>query len=143
MKLNLESLQNTLAWESYRMPHYDIPAMRAHTKAAPLGCTLLVRHNIFRAFPAVLVQRMLNAGLTDNGISSAVPGISFAAMTNCHSSAVTQRMIIFVLPSHYTQTAASKRKSLPPLPKHWHCPQITHVYRKFLQRQACKWSLSP
>lgn len=67
MKLNLESLQNTLAWESYRMPHYDIPAMRAHTKAAPTWLHFGAG-NIFRAFPAVLAQRMLNAGLTDTGI---------------------------------------------------------------------------
>ena len=31
MKLNLESLENKLAWESYRMPQYDIPAMAVRT----------------------------------------------------------------------------------------------------------------
>ena len=31
MKLNLDNLQNTLAWGTYRMPHYDIAAMREKT----------------------------------------------------------------------------------------------------------------
>lgn len=67
MKLNLESLQNTLAWEHYRMPHYDIAAMREKTKAAPTWLHFGAG-NIFRAFPAVLAQRMLTAGLTDTGV---------------------------------------------------------------------------
>ena len=67
MKLNLESLENKLAWESYRMPQYDIPAMAARTKAAPTWLHFGAG-SMFRAFPAVLAQRMLTAGLTDTGI---------------------------------------------------------------------------
>ena len=67
MKLNLESLENKLAWESYRMPQYNIPAMAARTKAAPTWLHFGAG-SMFRAFPAVLAQRMLTAGLTDTGI---------------------------------------------------------------------------
>ena len=67
MKLNLESLENKLAWESYRMPQYDIPAMAARTKAAPTWLHFGAG-SMFRAFPAVLAQRMLTAGLADTGI---------------------------------------------------------------------------
>lgn len=69
MKLSLESLDKKLKfkWQGYRLPTYNIAAMREKTKAAPtwlhIGCG-----NIFRAFPAVLSQRMLTAGLTDTGI---------------------------------------------------------------------------
>lgn len=72
MKLNLDNLQNTLAWESYRMPHYDIAAMRERTKAAPTWLHFGAG-NIFRAFPAVLAQRMLTAGLTDTGLICCEP----------------------------------------------------------------------
>lgn len=67
MKLNLDNLQNTLAWGTYRMPHYDIAAMREKTKAAPTWLHFGAG-NIFRAFPAVLSQRLLTAGLTDTGL---------------------------------------------------------------------------
>lgn len=67
MRLNLDSLQNTLAWENYRMPHYDVAEMAARTKAAPTWLHFGAG-NIFRAFPAVLAQRMLTAGLTDTGV---------------------------------------------------------------------------
>ena len=69
MKLSLESLDKRLKfkWQGYRLPTYDIAAMRAKTKAEPTWLHI-GSGNIFRAFPAVLSQRMLTAGLTDTGI---------------------------------------------------------------------------
>ena len=72
MKLNLESLDNKLAWETYRMPQYDIAKMRERTKAAPTWLHFGAG-NVFRAFPAVLAQRMLTAGLTDTGVICCEP----------------------------------------------------------------------
>lgn len=67
MKLSLESLEKKVNWQGYRLPTYDIAEMRAKTKAAPVWLHIGAG-NIFRAFPAVLAQRMLTAGLTDKGI---------------------------------------------------------------------------
>ena len=67
MKLNLESLSNKLAWKNYRLPTYDIEAVRAQTALQPIWLHFGAG-NIFRAFPAVLAQRLLTAGLTDTGI---------------------------------------------------------------------------
>jgi fructuronate reductase len=67
MKLSLESLDKKVNWIGYRLPSYDIPAMRARTKAEPTWLHFGAG-NIFRAFPAVLVQRLMTAGLMDTGI---------------------------------------------------------------------------
>lgn len=67
MKLSLESLDKKVNWIGYRLPTYDIPAMRARTKAEPKWLHFGAG-NIFRAFPAVLVQRLMTAGLMDSGI---------------------------------------------------------------------------
>ncbi|MCI6925647.1 mannitol dehydrogenase family protein [Butyricicoccus porcorum] len=67
MKLSLENLEKKVNWKGYRLPDYDIADMRAKTKAEPTWLHIGAG-NIFRAFPAVLAQRMLTAGLTDKGI---------------------------------------------------------------------------
>lgn len=67
MKLSLESLEKKVNWLGYRIPTYDIPAMRERTKAAPTWLHIGAG-NIFRAFPAVLAQRLLTVGLTNTGI---------------------------------------------------------------------------
>lgn len=67
MKLSLESLQKKVNWQGYRLPDYDIEAMRQKTKEAPVWVHIGAG-NLFRAFPAVLAQRMLTAGLTDKGV---------------------------------------------------------------------------
>ncbi len=67
MKLSLENLEKKVNWQGYRLPDYDIAEMRAVTKAHPTWLHLGAG-NLFRAFPAVLAQRMLTAGLTDKGI---------------------------------------------------------------------------
>lgn len=67
MKLSLENLEKKVNWKGYRLPDYDIPTMRAKTKEHPTWLHIGAG-NVFRAFPAVLAQRMLTAGLTDTGI---------------------------------------------------------------------------
>lgn len=67
MKLTLESLRNNLSWKGYRLPAYDILAVRENTKDAPTWLHFGAG-NIFRAFPAALAQRMLTAGLSDVGV---------------------------------------------------------------------------
>ena len=67
MKLSLENLEKKVNWQGYRLPDYDIHAMRQNTTDNPPWLHSGAG-NIFRAFPAVLVQRMLTAGLTDKGI---------------------------------------------------------------------------
>ncbi len=67
MKLSLESLEKKVNWQGYRLPAYDIEEMRERTKKAPTWLHIGAG-NVFRAFPAVLAQRMLTAGLTNKGI---------------------------------------------------------------------------
>ncbi len=69
MKLSLQSVQ-ALAAKGYLIPGFDIPAMRENTKKAPRWIHFGAG-NIFRAFPAVLVQKLLEAGETDAGLSVA------------------------------------------------------------------------
>lgn len=67
MKLTLEGIQVKTGWESYRRPAYDVAAMRERTKKHPTWLHFGVG-SLFRAYPAVLVQRLLTAGLMDTGI---------------------------------------------------------------------------
>ena len=67
MKLTKESIKHNVAWKGYRLPQYDIEAVAARTKAAPTWLHFGAG-NLFRAFPAVLAQRLLTAGLSDTGI---------------------------------------------------------------------------
>jgi len=69
MKLSLQSLQ-TLAGKGYIIPQFDIPAMRAKTRQTPRWIHFGAG-NIFRAFPAVLVQRLLDRGAIDTGLAVA------------------------------------------------------------------------
>ncbi|MBN1777241.1 MAG: mannitol dehydrogenase family protein [Clostridiales bacterium] len=66
MKLSLQSLP-ALKEKGYIVPAFDVPAVRQRTKAAPRWIHFGAG-NIFRAFPAVLVQRLLDAGETDTGL---------------------------------------------------------------------------
>jgi fructuronate reductase len=69
MKLNRQALQDRAAWlaKGYRLPQFDIAAVQARTLAAPTWIHVGAG-NIFRAFPAVLQQRLLDNGLSDQGI---------------------------------------------------------------------------
>ena len=65
MKLNLESIQNFPS--SYQLPQYDVAAMVAKTKAAPVWLHMGAG-NIFRILVAGAQQTILDQGLTDTGI---------------------------------------------------------------------------
>lgn len=67
MKLTLESLRNNLSWKGYRLPSYDINAVRQATHDNPTWLHFGAG-SLFRAFPAALAQRLLTAGLSKTGI---------------------------------------------------------------------------
>ena len=72
MRVSLESLKDRAGWEKagVRLPAFDVCAMRKKTDEAPLWVHFGAG-NIFRAFIAVLQQRLLDAGLADRGIIAA------------------------------------------------------------------------
>ena len=69
MKLSLKEIQNPEQWTSkgYQLPRFDIEAVRARTLTNPLWIHFGAG-NIFRVFPAVLQQNLLDGGFTDRGI---------------------------------------------------------------------------
>lgn len=67
MKLTLESLKNNLSWKGYRLPAYDINAVRKNTYENPTWLHFGAG-NLFRAFPSALAHRLLNANLSKTGI---------------------------------------------------------------------------
>jgi len=69
MKLNNESLKNTAFWEKagITLPQFDRKKMIAATKAG-VKWVHFGAGNIFRAFPAALMQRILDEGLETTGI---------------------------------------------------------------------------
>ena len=72
MKLNQTTILDRAAWEEIgvQLPKYDVAAMTAKTKAAPIWVHF-GGGNIFRAFIAALQQRLLDEGLSDRGIIAA------------------------------------------------------------------------
>jgi len=64
-----KELENRAQWEGrgFILPRYDRNAVRQRTKAEPVWLHLGAG-NIFRAFPAVLQQKLLDEGLYDKGI---------------------------------------------------------------------------
>ena len=72
MRVSLESLKDRAGWEKagVRLPVFDVAAMRKKTEEAPLWVHFGAG-NIFRAFIAVLQQRLLDEGLSDRGIIAA------------------------------------------------------------------------
>ena len=68
MQLTLDGmLDKAYAEHGYLMPRFDLQAMRARTAKAPTWLHFGAG-NIFRAFPCVLAQRLLDAGEMDTGI---------------------------------------------------------------------------
>ncbi|MCL2352077.1 MAG: mannitol dehydrogenase family protein [Firmicutes bacterium] len=69
MKLSVNDLQNP-AWRNsgYSMPRFDIAEVRAETAERPVWLHFGAG-SIFRAFPAALMQKLLNDGLAKAGIS--------------------------------------------------------------------------
>ena len=72
MKLNYDLFEDTTAWENagIKLPEYNVMAMLEETETAPQWLHFGAG-NIFRAYIAVLAQRMLNMGLTKSGIIAA------------------------------------------------------------------------
>lgn len=69
MKLGLADLKNRQVWEEkgYQLPKFDIERVRDRTKKEPIWIHFGAG-NIFRAFPAVLQQTLLERGYSDRGI---------------------------------------------------------------------------
>ena len=69
MKLNAKGLLNRKEWEEkgYALPQFDRAAVTAATKENPFWIHF-GPGNIFRAFQANVVQRLLNEGLLDRGL---------------------------------------------------------------------------
>ena len=72
MRESLENLKDRAGWEKagVRLPAFDISAMKQKTEEAPMWVHFGAG-NIFRAFIAVLQQRLLDAGLSDRGVIAA------------------------------------------------------------------------
>ena len=72
MKVQLSELQDRAGWEKagVRLPSFDIGKMRENTREAPVWVHFGAG-NIFRAFIAVLQQRLLDAGEASCGIIAA------------------------------------------------------------------------
>jgi fructuronate reductase len=69
MKLNNESLKNTTFWQKadITLPRFDREEMISATKAAPKWIHF-GPGNIFRAFPAAMMQQLLGEGIETTGI---------------------------------------------------------------------------
>ena len=69
MHLNNKSLQDTAQWvsEGFILPRFNKEAVTGATKAAPVWVHFGAG-NIFRAFPALAMQKLLDNGITDKGI---------------------------------------------------------------------------
>ncbi len=67
MKLSLESIKNADAWKGYHLPDYDPAQIAENTKKHPQWLHF-GPGNIFRVFPAVLCQRLIEKGEMDTGI---------------------------------------------------------------------------
>ena len=109
MKLTKESIKHNVAWKGYRLPQYDIDAVRENTHKAPTWLHFGAG-NLFRAFPAVLAQRLLTAGLSDTGIICC-DGYD-EELIAATAPAIICRWLLPCIP-----TARSTRKWLRPLPK--------------------------
>ena len=68
MKLTLEGLKDqAFVRQGYRMPSFDVAAMRERTHSAPTWVHFGAG-NILRAFPCVLLQKLLDQGMVDTGM---------------------------------------------------------------------------
>ena len=69
MKLNLENLKKASVWKEkgYIIPQFDIQAVSENTKKNPTWIHFGAG-NLFKAFPALVYQQLLNQGTVDTGI---------------------------------------------------------------------------
>ena len=70
MRLDLAGIADRKAWEDkgYRLPAFDIEAVRSATVEKPIWVHFGAG-NIFRAFHAMLAQKLLDSGEMDRGIT--------------------------------------------------------------------------
>jgi len=68
MKLNRTSIQNPAEWQGYSLPGFEVAPMVERTKKEPVWLHMGAG-NIFRVFPAVMHQELLEAKLIDRGIT--------------------------------------------------------------------------
>ena len=67
MKLSLEAIQTGAGWEGYHLPAYDPVLIERNTDEDPRWLHF-GPGNIFRIFPALLCQRLIETGSMDTGI---------------------------------------------------------------------------
>lgn len=67
MKLSLSSIQDKASWKGYHLPTYDPAIIAENTEKSPKWLHF-GPGNIFRIFPAVLCQRLIEDGKMDTGI---------------------------------------------------------------------------
>ncbi|MCC8128158.1 MAG: mannitol dehydrogenase family protein [Clostridiales bacterium] len=67
MKLSLESIKDKEAWKGYHLPEYNPSEIAENTKKNPTWLHF-GPGNIFRIFPAVLCQRLIEQGKMNTGI---------------------------------------------------------------------------
>ncbi len=72
MKLNIKSLENKAQWDKIgvKLPDFDINKVKANTYENPIWVHFGAG-NIFRAFPALAQQKLIEKGLSDKGIIAA------------------------------------------------------------------------
>jgi len=81
MKLSLSSIAEQKGWEGYHLPAYNPVTIRENTEKSPRWLHF-GPGNIFRIFPAVLCQRLIEEGKMDTGIVS-VEGYDDEVITKC------------------------------------------------------------
>lgn len=67
MKLSLETIKNKEQWTGYHLPQYDPVVIAENTKKRPQWVHFGAG-NIFRVFPAVACQKLIEEGHMDTGI---------------------------------------------------------------------------
>jgi len=81
MKLSLSSIAEQKGWEGDHLPAYNPVTIRENTEKSPRWLHF-GPGNIFRIFPAVLCQRLIEEGKMDTGIVS-VEGYDDEVITKC------------------------------------------------------------
>ena len=67
LELSLRSIQNKENWKGYHLPEYDPVKIAENTAERPQWMHF-GSGNIFRIFPAVICQRLIEQGEMDTGI---------------------------------------------------------------------------
>lgn len=69
MKLTLKEINDRRTWEDagFTLPEFDIMKVRSATRVSPKWLHFGAG-NIFRAFPAAMMQKLLNEGIEDTGL---------------------------------------------------------------------------